>query len=74
MRLQILDVEQKPINLGTSGNVGEIVDYTNKITGEPDPRFVFEGNSIRWLHLSTLKENYSAMFVKDLDTEEIKEL
>jgi hypothetical protein len=74
MRLQILDVEQKVLNLGTCGNIGDFVDYTNNITGESDPRFVFKINPNRWLHLSTLKDSYSAKFVKDLDTNEIKEL
>ena len=74
MRMQILDAEEKPLNLGRSGNIGRLEGYTNKITGLSDPRFIFEENENRWLHISTIKEVYSGRKIKNLYSGEVVEL
>ncbi len=74
MRVEILDQNQKPIVFGLPTNIGQLEDYTNKITGKSDPRFVCKTNKNRWLHLSTIREIHPGSMIKNLDIGEMTSL
>lgn len=48
-------------------HVGTLVEYTNGITGKPDPQIVFAPG--RWVHLSTLQAQGNR--VRSVETGEI---
>ena len=70
MKVQIIDKNNMPIDILNIGHsIADFEEYTNKITGKPDPKLVY--SPTRFCHMSTVLQ-YGLRVCNAKTGEEIK--